>query len=116
MKYCVKCGAEMVDDAVVCVKCGCACAPAKTYTPQVAIQPVSGENGLTSVAKIFLILSTILMGLFSFGIALAWCLPMTISYFNKIKRQKPVSIGFKVCSLLFVSMIAGILMLCDQNN
>lgn len=23
MKYCQKCGAEMVDEAVICVKCGC---------------------------------------------------------------------------------------------
>ena len=23
MKYCVKCGNEMVDDAVICLKCGC---------------------------------------------------------------------------------------------
>ena len=23
MKYCTKCGAELVDEAVVCTKCGC---------------------------------------------------------------------------------------------
>ena len=27
MKYCTKCGKELVDDAVICPVCGCACDP-----------------------------------------------------------------------------------------
>ncbi len=27
MKYCTKCGQELVDEAVVCTRCGCAVAP-----------------------------------------------------------------------------------------
>ena len=38
MKYCSKCGAELVDEAVVCPKCGCNVAPAVTSTPQ-PVQP-----------------------------------------------------------------------------
>ena len=30
MKYCAQCGAQLVDEAVVCPKCGCAVAPTKT--------------------------------------------------------------------------------------
>ena len=27
MKYCTKCGKELVDEAVICPVCGCACSP-----------------------------------------------------------------------------------------
>ena len=33
MKYCAHCGAQLVDEAVVCPKCGCAVAPTKTVDP-----------------------------------------------------------------------------------
>ncbi|MFR0796435.1 MAG: zinc-ribbon domain-containing protein [Oscillospiraceae bacterium] len=32
MKYCAHCGAQLVDEAVVCPKCGCAVAPTKPLT------------------------------------------------------------------------------------
>lgn len=38
MKYCSKCGAELVDEAVVCPKCGCNVAPASTSQPQPQVQ------------------------------------------------------------------------------
>ena len=49
-------------------------------------------------------------------IPLCWCIPMTVSYCRKIKNGESVSTGFKVCSLLFVSLIAGVLMLCDNSD
>lgn len=72
------------------------------------------DSGLTTAAKVFMIISTVVMGLYI--IPLAWCLPMTISYFNKVKYNQPVSTAFKICSLLFVNTIAGILMLCDKEH
>ena len=33
MKYCAQCGAQLVDEAVVCPKCGFAVAPTKTVDP-----------------------------------------------------------------------------------
>ena len=33
MKYCAQCGAQLVDEAVVCPPCGCAVAPTKTVDP-----------------------------------------------------------------------------------
>ena len=33
MKYCSQCGAQLVDEAVVCPKCGCAVAPTRTVDP-----------------------------------------------------------------------------------
>ncbi len=47
---------------------------------------------------------------------LAWKIPMTVSYFKKTKNNYEISIAFKICALLFVDPIAGILMLCDNKN
>ena len=41
---------------------------------------------------------------------------MTKSYIEKITENRSVGIGFKVCTLLFVNTIAGILMLCDEEH
>ena len=49
-------------------------------------------------------------------IPLAWCIPMTISYCNKIKRNEPVGTGLKVATLLLVNTIGGILMLVDDKH
>ncbi len=47
-------------------------------------------------------------------IPLIWCIPMTISIYKAYKGEKTLSTGFKVCTLLFVNLIAGILLLCDE--
>ena len=41
---------------------------------------------------------------------------MTNSYSYKIASGKNVGVGFKIATLLFVSAISGILMLCDNDN
>ena len=41
---------------------------------------------------------------------------MTNSYSYKIASGKNVGVGFKIATLLFVSVISGILMLCDNDN
>lgn len=48
-------------------------------------------------------------------IPLAWQIPMTVVYFKRTKNEQDVSIAFKICALIFVSPIAGILMLCDNK-
>ncbi|MBE6576958.1 MAG: zinc-ribbon domain-containing protein [Ruminococcaceae bacterium] len=109
MKFCEKCGTQNDDDAVVCAVCGNSFQNGNDNV-------VKEESTLTKVAKAFMIVGTVLMSLYTFGIALAWCLPMTLSYCKKIKNGTPIGTGFKVCSLLFVSLIAGVLMLCETNN
>ncbi len=110
MKYCSKCGAEMMDEAIFCIKCGCA------VENSVIFSGAPRKSGAVTAAKVFMIIGTVLMALCTYCIALAWCLPLTIVYFNKTKRGEAVGTGFKICSLLFVSAIAGILMLGDNNN
>lgn len=105
MKYCSHCGKELEDDAIICVNCGC-----KAPSSEEKKEKVS--NGLRVAAKILMIISTVACGFFI--IPLAWCIPMTISCSNKIKNNEPISLGFKICTLLFVNTIAGILLLIDD--
>ena len=77
-------------------------------------QVTADISPLKIVAKVFMIIGTVVSGLYI--IPLAWCLPMTIAYCNMIKRKEPISVGFKVCTLLFVSLICGILLLCDNED
>ena len=106
MKYCKNCGSQIEDEAVVCVSCGCSTAtqPAKSET----------SSTLKLIAKIFMIL-----GCIAFGwtlIPLCCTVPMTVHYWKACKNNQLGGIGFKVCSLLFVSLIAGVLMLIDSDN
>ena len=98
----------MFDDAAVCVKCG---RRAESVSPTV-VQSGDDET-MSTVIKIFLILGCIAQGWML--IPLAWCIPMTVSYFGKVKNHEKMGMGFKICTLLFVSVVAGILMLCDEE-
>ena len=54
MKYCPHCGAELVDDAVVCVKCGRRVAPPA---------PVGQDaDTVSTVAQVFLVLGCLAQG------------------------------------------------------
>ncbi len=108
MKYCQSCGAEVHEEAVICTKCGCSIAQKKTTTEN------SGSDGLAVASKIFLILGCVFQGWLL--IPLAWCLPITISICGRMKRGEAVGTGLKVCSLLFVNLIAGILLLCRSDE
>ena len=48
-------------------------------------------------------------------IPLIWCIPMTIKVYKAYKGEETLSTGFKVCTLLFVSLIGGILLLVDNE-
>lgn len=109
MKFCQKCGKEIVDEAVICPGCGCAVA----RITQKSIRS-GGNDGLAVASKVFLILGCIVQGWLL--IPLAWCLPITISICNKMKNDEPIGLGLKICSLLFVNLAAGILLLCRSDD
>ena len=94
-----------MNEAVICTKCGCA-------TEQEA-KPVQTTSGYVTAAKVFMVIGTVLSGFYV--IPLLWCLPMTIAYFKKTGAGKRVSVGFKICSTLFVSLIGGLLMFGDNR-
>ena len=149
-KFCTYCGAEVLEAAIVCPKCGC---PVAMVGQNKAIKNDLGKssenNGLQLVAKIFLCISCVIpiivvlfLGIISVStvnlyldsitnvylggvflvyamIALLpffWVLPMTSHYFKMTAEKRRVGIAFKICTLLFVNLIAGICMLCDKDN
>lgn len=107
MKYCTHCGAQIEDEAVVCIHCGCRADNT---------QKTSGEKDdtLSTVIKVFLVLGCIGCGWLL--IPLAWCIPITVSIFKKLDSGEPISTGLKVVTLIFVNMIAGICLLCKNDN
>lgn len=107
MKYCTHCGAEIADEAVVCVKCGCAVESQKPA--------VRDHSTLDTVIKVFMIIGCV-ANAFCFLIPLCWCIPMTLHLINERKAGAPIGTGFKICVLLFVNTIAGILLLCREED
>ena len=105
--YCTNCGNEINEQAVICPSCG---VPTGNYEKFSIKATKTNDRG---ASKAFMILACIL-SIAGLLIPLAWCLPMTIVYFKKVNRGEDVGTGFKVCTLLFVNTIAGILMLCDK--
>ena len=130
MKFCCYCGNEMHDEAVICVKCGRSVVVqqptpmmqqqsmpmmSQQPMPMMSQTPVKQEdNTLAMVVKIFLILGCISQGWLV--VPLAWCLPITISIFNRFKDGRPIGMGLKICTLLFVNLIAGICLLCMNDD
>lgn len=124
--YCKNCGNKLDDQSAFCTNCGCTTdlgeqSNLNQQTTSQSTQPTTQNNAnsnstLGTVAKVFMIISTVIMGLYI--IPLAWTLPMTISLSNKLKNREPISVTFKICVLLFVNTVAGILLLCmkDENN
>ena len=109
MKYCVYCGAEIHEEAVICVRCGRSVVPIVSQT--VAKQQ---DDTLNIIVKVFLILGCVAQGWLL--LPLAWCLPITISVFRSFRDGKPVGTGMKICALLLVNVIAGICLLCMNDD
>lgn len=106
MNNCKNCNLVLPEGMVICPICG-------NYTQTIATPAAKSKSNLKTAAKVLMIISTVILGLYI--IPLAWCLPMTIIYCNKVNNNKPIGTGFKICSLIFVSLVGGILMLCDEE-
>lgn len=140
MKFCSKCGAQIDDAAVVCPNCGCStqAAPRQKSTLGTvalvfmiisivamllsaiitavgipALMEATGAGG--SAEGQMLVITAIIQAVFSI-IPLAWMIPMTVSLSRKLKNGVPVTTAFKVCTLIFVNLLSGILLLCMKDN
>lgn len=106
MAFCPQCGCQIEDNQDFCPRCG------------FQINKTTGKkkSNLLEIAYIFCIIGCVAGGL-SLLIPLAWCIPMTIEV-NEYRqgRRAELSIGFKICVLLFVNVVAGILLLCDDDR
>ena len=88
----------------------------QTVKQQNSVQVVSEDSGLVITIKVFLILGIIATALLTRFVGICWCVPMTVYYFNKVKKGQRIGAPFISCTLLFVSLIAGILMMCDKEH
>lgn len=88
--------------------------PATTYSQNDQFQAIDDNNTLKTVIKVFLILGCVAQGWMI--IPLAWCIPMTVVLFKKMNNRQPIGMGLKICTLLFVSLVSGICLLCLKDE
>lgn len=81
-------------------------------------QPVqtasSNDSSLYLAAFIFCIISTVCAGWLI--LPLAWMIPMTVHCWGIYKGTKSNTTGFGVCTLIFVSPVAGVLLLVGKKD
>ena len=106
--FCPRCGKEVLDNTSFCPDCGASLKQAVVVN--------KGNDTLRTVAFIFMIISTVILAMWTAFIALAWCIPMSVHLNNCIKEGRKTSIGFNICTLLFVNLISGILLLVASDQ
>jgi len=68
------------------------------------------------IAQFEKVMETIVIVGAIFGlIPLCWILPMSKKILKAMKEGTTLKIGFKICTLLFVNLILGIVLLCQKN-
>ena len=75
---------------------------------------VAKDSNLTLAAFILCIVSCVFFG--GFILPLAWMIPMTIYSWKIHKLQRKNTVAFGVCTLLFTSLIGGILLLVSPKD
>lgn len=146
MKYCTHCGAQIEDEAKFCSACGKPTSSGEffsvVYHQEAPKRPSSNAKTLGKIAFAFMIVtivSLLVIALYfivpfsrvlmvpEFAmviwptvigclIPLAWTIPMTVHLKKKLNANQPIGTGFKVCTLLFVNLISGILLLCRNEE
>lgn len=91
-------------------------APQQQYANANNFQPICQDSNQTlkTVIKVFMIIACVAQGWMI--IPLAWCIPMTVSVCKSLKTGRPIGMGMKICTLLFVSLVSGICLLCLKDN
>lgn len=72
------------------------------------------DKTLRMIAFIFMVIS--LIGSCWLIIPLAWMIPMTVIGWGIYKGTRPNTTAFAVCTLLFFSLVAGILLLVSTKD
>lgn len=133
MKYCQHCGNACADGAEFCPCCGKSLGagnaggnaqqPNEIHVSFTASQAQTRtlsdtDKTLRFIAFIFNCLS--LAGFCWLIIPLAWMIPMTVISWGIYKGTRPNTVAFGVCTLIFLNLVGGILLLCstkdDQGN
>ena len=90
------------------------------YEPR--MQYAAAGSGLALAAFILDIISCVAIGFsavfvwYWYLVALCWMIPMTVMSYQIYKGDRPNSVAFGVCTLLFLDVISGILLLCAPKD
>lgn len=74
----------------------------------------SQDSTLRLIAFIFCLISTVTAGWML--VPLAWMVPMTVITWGIYKGKKRNTVAFGVCTLIFVSLVGGILLLVSKKD
>ena len=74
----------------------------------------SQDSTLRLIAFVFCVISTVTAGWML--IPLAWMVPMTVCAWGIYKGRRPNTTAFGVCTLIFVSLVGGILLLVSKKD
>lgn len=72
------------------------------------------DKTLRIVAFVFNLICTIIFGILL--IPLCWMVPMTVRSWRTYKGKKPNTVALGVCTLIFVNLISGILLLVSKKD
>lgn len=87
------------------------------YAQTAYVQPEmmsSTDQSLRLAAFVFCIISAVASCWLI--IPLAWMIPMCVRSWGIYKGKKPNTTAFGVCTLIFVSLVGGILLLCSRKD
>lgn len=74
----------------------------------------SQDSTLRLIAFVFCIISTVTAGWMI--IPLAWMIPMSVCAWGIYRGTRPNTVAFGVCTLIFVSLVGGILLLVSKKD
>lgn len=86
----------------------------QAYYPPAQVVDNGNDATLRLIAFIFCIVSTVTTCWLI--IPLAWMIPMTVHCWGIYKGTKPNTTAFGVCTLLFVTIVGGILLLISKKD
>lgn len=144
--YCRHCGSEMLDEAVLCIKCGHMVDDCILNSKNKEVKTPSKEKqsndyysgNVVLLIKCFLLISTVLMGfafiVSIFVIAAGWadssagilCIitsillaikaAITCVLFQNLNNEEIISTPYKIFTLIFGSIVSGIILLCVDDD
>jgi len=79
-----------------------------------ATSPNENDKTLRLVAFIFNLITTVSIGWLI--IPLAWMIPMTVISWGIYKGTKKNTVAFGVCTLIFLNVVSGILLLVSTKD
>ena len=89
-------------------------AQSAAFVPQPPYAVSEQDRTLRLIAFIFSLISLVATGWLI--VPLAWMIPMCVVSWGIYKGTRPNTVAFGVCTLIFVSLVAGILLLISRKD